>query len=95
MDGSLNVENWLVVGNGPDRRLCDRFKWFNEVIEDMLGGIGPERQLHERSRVSSPCMALIFSGIYLSNQLVLGQIQGTQGREICDLFWALSPNVVA
>ena len=67
MDGSLNVEDWLVVGIGPDRRLCDRFKWFNEVIEDMLGGIGPEKRLHERSRVSSPCMALIFSGIFPIN----------------------------
>ena len=58
MNGSLNVKNWLVVGIGHERRLCDRFKWLNEVIEAMLIGIGLERWLHERSRVSSPCIWL-------------------------------------
>ena len=67
MDGSLNVENWWVVGIGPERRLCDKLKWFNEVIEDMLGGMRPERRFHERSRVSSLCMAPIIRGIFPVN----------------------------
>ncbi|KAK9935281.1 hypothetical protein M0R45_022391 [Rubus argutus] len=36
------VLNWLVVGIGLERLLCDRFNVLSRVIEVMLKGIGPE-----------------------------------------------------
>ena len=64
MDGSLKVRNWLADGIFPDKLLYDKFKWLKKFKEDIVGGMRPERWLLERSRVSNPCSAPIFFGIF-------------------------------
>ena len=62
----MKVRNWLADGIGPNKLLYDKFKWLKKV-EDINGGMEPERWLHEKSRVSKFRNTTIFSGIFSIN----------------------------